>query len=403
MRGKAESRKAPFSWRLPALVIIVLLLFLIILLILHRDRDLGPKPVQGWTITDRGIIDGFEAGLTDATGRPIFCETSAIAYDGTSLIFASDKPIPGDSLNPRSSVFRIEYAAFPSATVEYCTAPPLVEAIKYEDFTLTPDGQYVIATTGFDRVHYAGTSEWDNYNTMLIWPVGDPDQAKVVSPSTVDGVTSSVGLRDHIASALRTEEFPDGVPYFKIEGLAAIPGNQLLLGIRELGASYEVFDYAVMIVSVSYEIVGGQLLLSDDYQLVYEYDPTEQLSEHGGMTVGLSSLEYDRYHDRLYLLTSYENETEAEVTDEDIGALLWLLPLENLKTGAAPELVLKGSDSTPLMFAHKGEGVAVIGGRRLIIIHDDDRVLGREQIEDPETQFLRQPHQAAYTIVELVQ
>ena len=53
------------------------------------------------------------------------------------------------------------------------------------------------------------------------------------------------------------------------------------------------------------------------------------------------------------------------------------------------------------MFAHKGEGVAVINKKRVIIIHDDDRVLGRENIENPETQFSRQPHQAAYTIVDI--
>jgi hypothetical protein len=401
MKKRTDNVRPRLSWKLSGVVIISLLLLLVIVFIFYHYRHLALKPEQRWIISQRGIFDVFDEGLTDANGKTVFCETSAVAYDGTNLIFASDKPIPSDSLNQRSSVFYIDYLDFPSATVEYCTAPAFVEAIKYEDFTVTPDGQYVIATTGFDRVHYAGTSEWDNYNTILIWPVGDPDEARVVSSSTVDGVTSSVGLREKISSALRTEEFPDGVPYFKIEGLAAIPGNQLLFGIRELGATYEVFDYAVMIISVSYEIVDGQLLLSDDYQLVYDYNPTEKLSEHGGITVGLSSIEYDQYHDRLYLLTSYEKKSEGEITDEDIGAFLWFLPVKSLKTGVAPELVVKRPDSTPLLFAHKGEGVAVIDRSRVIIIHDDDRVLGRENIEDPETQFSRQPHQAAYTIVDL--
>jgi hypothetical protein len=393
-----NKRATPSRKPLSIAVLIGLLIFFIMLLSCHHGYL---KPTRGWIISEQGLLDAFEDGLTDANGNTVFCEASAIAYDGRNLIIGSDKPIPGDSLSERSSVFYVDYSGFPAATVEYCTAPPFVQAIKYEDFTVTPDNHYVIATTGFDRVHYAGTSEWDNYNTILMWPVGHPDEVTVVSPSTADGVTSSVGLREKISSVLKTEEFPDGVPYFKIEGLAAIPGNQLLFGIRELGASYQIFDYAVMIISASYEIVDGQLLLSDDYQLVYEYDPTQELSEYGAFTVGLSSIEYDRYHDRLYLLTSYEKGAEGEVRDEDIGAFLWFLPLKNLKTGVAPELVLKGSDSTPLMFAHKGEGVAVIDRRRVIIIHDDDRVLGREKIEDPETQFSRQPHQAAYTIVDL--
>jgi len=398
MKKKSKNNKVSLSWGLLGIIIIILLLSM---MLLYLDKnDFYGKPGQGWMISERGIIDVFEKGLTDDAGKTVFCETSAIAYDGKNVIMGSDKPIPGDSLSQRSSVFYIDYSDFPTAMVTYYTAPAFVEAIKYEDFTVTPDGQYIIATTGFDRVHYTGTSEWDNYNTMLIWPVGKPDEVQIVSSSTVDGVTSSVGLRQKISSALKTQEFPDGVPYFKIEGLAAIPGNQLLLGIRELGASYEVFDYAIIIISVSYDIVNGELILSDDYQLIYDYDPAEKRSELNGFTVALSSLEYDRYHDRLYLLTSYEVQSGGEVTDEDIGAFLWLLPMNNLNTKKAPELVLKGSDATPLLFAHKGEGVAVINERRIIVIHDDDRVLGREHIENVETQFSRQPHQAAYTIVD---
>ena len=399
MKKGAESKRAPSRWR-PCAIIVIILIFLFMIILLWDREGVGVKPEHGWVISEQGMVDAFEEGLTTDDGDIINCEASAIAYDGRNVIIGSDKPIPGDSQTQRSSVFYVDYSDFPSATVTYCTAPAFVEAIKYEDFTVTPDGQYVIATTGFDRVHYTGTSEWDNYNTMLIWPVGRPDEVTVASSSTVDGVTSSVGLREKISSALISEEFPEGAPYFKVEGLAAIPGNRLLLGIREWGESYQVFDYAVIIVSVSYDIVDGELLLSDDYQLIYDYDPAEKLSELGGVTVALSSIEYDRYHDRLYLLTSYENQTDGEVTDEDIGAFLWLLPVENLKTGAAPALVLKRSDSTPLLFAHKGEGVAVINKNRIIIIHDDDRVLGRENIENPETQFSRRPHQAAYAVVD---
>jgi hypothetical protein len=396
MKKNSKNKKASLS---RGIVGILILLLAIVILFQVKD-GFDDKSGQGWMISARGLIDGFEEGLADDDGKTIFCETSAIAFDGKNLILGSDKPIPGDSSGQRSSVFYMEYTDFPTARVTYYTAPAFVEAIKYEDFTVTPDGRYVIATTGFDRVHYTGTSEWDNYNTMLIWPAGKPDEVKIVSSSTVDGVTSSVGLRKMISSVLKTEEFPDGVPYFKIEGLAAIPGDQLLLGIRELGASYQVFDYAVIIISVSYTIVNDELILSDDYRLIYDYDPAEKLSEFGGYTVALSSIEYDSYHDRLYMLTSYENQGEGEVTDEDIGAFLWLLPVDNLNTKKAPELMLKSPDLTPLMFAHKGEGVAIINPKRIIVIHDDDRVLGRESIENPETQFSRKPHQAAYTIVD---
>ena len=399
MKKKAERNRKLFPWR----QIVVLLLLSVAILFLLRDHgDMNHPSEPSWIIRERGLINGFKEGLIDEDGDIVNCEASAIVYDGTNLIMASDKPIPSDSQNKRSSVFYVEYSNFRSQGVKYYTTAPFVEAIKYEDFTITPDGRYVIVTTAFDRVHYSGSSEWDHYNTMLIWAVGKPDTVTLVCPSTKDGVTSSVGLREKISSALVTQEFPEGAPYFKIEGLAAIPGNRLLLGVRELGKSYKEFDYAMKIISVSYNITNGKLLVSDDFRLAYEYDPSERKAELGNFTVALSSIEYDRYHDRLYLLTSYENESDGKVTDEDIGAFLWVLPIDRLDTGKAPDLVLKQSDSSPLRFAHKGEGVAVINKERIFIIHDDDRVLGRTNIENPETQFSRQHNQAAYTIVDLV-
>ena len=59
--------------------------------------------------------------------------------------------------------------------------------------------------------------------------------------------------------------------------------------------------------------------------------------------------------------------------------------------------------SDPLLFAHKAEGVTVLDADRILVIHDDDRVLGRERIENTETQFNRRANQAAYTIIEFVQ
>ena len=401
MKTKSENKRRSISWWL--FVAALFLVFLLLIILFRDGKYFGKKSGQFGVISERGVIDAFQNGLTDCDGNIVFCGASAIAYDGRNLIFGSDRPVPGDSIGERSPVFTMEYAGFPSAEITYYTAPAFIEATKYEDFTVTPDRHYVIATTGFDRVHDTGSSAWDNYNTMLFWPIGKPDEVKVVSACCVDGVTSSVVLRSKISSVLRTEEFPDGVPYFKIEGLAAIPGNTLLLGIRELGADYEVFDYAIKIISVSYHIVKGDLILSDDYRLIYDYDPGEKLAELGGCTVGLSSIEFDKFHHRLYLLTSYEVNNDEEITDEDIGAFLWVLPLNDLKTKKAPEIVVKRSDSTPLMFAHKGEGIAVINSKRLIIIHDDDFVLGREKIANPETQFSRQPNQAAYTVVEFVE
>jgi hypothetical protein len=55
----------------------------------------------------------------------------------------------------------------------------------------------------------------------------------------------------------------------------------------------------------------------------------------------------------------------------------------------------------PLLFAHKGEGVTVLGDDFVLVAHDDDRVLGRNNVTNPETQFSRAVNQAAYTLVAL--
>ncbi|MBU0494133.1 MAG: LysM peptidoglycan-binding domain-containing protein [Chloroflexi bacterium] len=338
-------------------------------------------------IIDRGVVGCFASGLQDDEGNPINCETSAVAYDGTNVIMASDKPIPCDACSP---VFAVTYAdnTLDTASRTYYTAQPFVDAIKYEDMTVTPDNQYVIATTGFDRVR--SDSSWNGYNTMLVWPKGNPDAVKVVAPSTVDGVTSSVGLRARFAQALKNDQFPDGMPYFKVEGLAATPGNKLLFGIREQGASYEDFTYVTKFVQASYTIASdGTLTLGDDFAVVYEHSPVLR------QTVALSSIEYDRYGDRLYLLTSYETAS----TDEGLGGYLWTLSMSDLGAGNAPRLVFKDV-LTPLTFAHKAEGVTVISANRVLVIHDDDRVLGRDDVTNPETQFHREANQGAYTLVE---
>jgi hypothetical protein len=364
---------------------------LIVILLFVGKVSAGENPYgnQG-QITHQGLIDCFEEGLSSSEGEPVFCEASAIVFEGRQLIIASDKPIPGAG---RSAVFAYPYLGCGAieGAVSYLDNPPFVSAIKYEDMTITIDGGWIIATTGFDRLK-SDSHEWDGYNTVLYWPVEDPDAVKVVSPSSAGGVTSSIGLRKGISNALLSEEFPDEVPYFKVESLAAIPGNRLLFGIRELGVRYDQFVYTFKILSVDYQIVGDDLVLAEEFELAYDFDSEGQTLFQ--KDTALSSIEYDPFHERLYLLTSFE----TGETDEDLGGYLWTLPLSEMKSGNAPSIVLK-ENGEALSFAHKAEGITVLGEHELMVIHDDDRVLGREEVENPLTQFSRGAHQAAYTRV----
>ena len=229
---------------------------------------------------------------------------------------------------------------------------------------------------------------------MMLWPVANPDAVTVVAATTTDGVTSSVNLRKNISQVLATTEFPLGAPYFKVESVAAIPGQQLLIGIRETGADYRDFSYTARIIAVPYTVAEHELALGDDFKLIYDFDPlTEAMITR---ETGLSSIEYDKYHDRLYLLTSYE----IDESDEGMGGYLWVLPMQDFRAGKPPALVLR-EDGSPLLFSHKPEAVTVLGDNLVLVVHDDDRVLGSDVITNPETQFSRAANQAAYTVVSI--
>lgn len=338
-------------------------------------------------VVERHTFDCFSPGLEYEPGELVHCETSAAVFDGQAVIFASDKDIPG-----ASAVFTYDYWR---DEVTYHVYQPFLDAIKFEDMTRTPNGAHVIATTAFDRVQDA-SNEWDGYNSLIYWSAGVPWMATVASPTNNEGIVSSVGLRDDFAQAMRTYSYPVGPPYFKIEGLAAVPGNRLLFGVREFGDRYDDFQYAIRIIAVSYAFRDGVLELGSDYEMVYDFNPDNAVPELD-TEVALSSLEYDLYNDRLYLLTSFE----LEETDTGLGAYLWTLPLFALGTETEPNLVIK-PDGSPLLFAHKGEGITVLNRNRVLVVHDDDRVLGDPEVNDLEREFRREPHQAAYTIVEFI-
>jgi hypothetical protein len=349
-------------------------------------------------ISDEGLVEVFPAGLNYSDGNDAYAEVSAVVFDGKNLIFGNDKSIPSAPEQSYSSVFQISENAFPSSPEKYFVSSTFLNATKYEDFTISPEHDYIFATTGFDRIHPSGSAEWDHFNTLLCWPVNAPEKVQVVSPVISGDVSSSVGLRQKISKALANIEFPDGVPYFKIEGLAALPNRQLLFGIREFGENYKLFNYSIKILSTSYEIDNGIVVLPHEFKLIYDISP-ELLQATINQFVAISSLEYDPINHQIFLLTSYENNINNEVTDEGIGAFLWVLTPEDLKNNLPPTLVLNANNSLPLHFAHKAEGLTVIDKNTVLLVHDDDRVCGHTPLTNPETQFYRKANEMAWTIV----
>jgi len=338
------------------------------------------------TILYEGTIHCFPAGLRDERGKLVNAEVSAVLYDGKRLILASDKPIPGED---RSAVFALPMTSKgpDDSSLEYFTAPLIKQAVKYEDFALTTDARYVLATTGFDRIDDA-SHDLNAYNHLLIWPLGEPDKVKVVDPDPRDGVEGSLELRNKLNHAI-------GFPYYKIEGLATIPGERgdglLLFGIREQGQAHNDFEYVSRLVGAHYEISDtGNLVLVDEMRDIYTFDPS--YNESVRFECGLSSLEYDPYHGRLYLVTSFETEQQGAPR---IGGYLWVISLEDLRAGRGPTLVTS-PEGDAIEFEHKAEGLAVLDHERLFVAYDNDRHLGLGSIDERDE---RHACEAPYTLL----
>ncbi|MBI5529732.1 MAG: hypothetical protein HY897_25685 [Deltaproteobacteria bacterium] len=380
----------------------------VVLLVLYLPGCANPQPLSHTgpvglppaaeepvaRIVASGAIDCFPKGLKTEDGSPATCEVSAAVLRGDVLVLASDKPVPGGH---RSSVFKVPFVgALPRQVtpekISYVTAKPFVSAAKFEGMTVTPDGEYHFATTGFDRFD-PGSPKFDAYDTLLFWPAGREALVSLVTPSSRDGVESSAGVWQKLSAAQKSDEFPAGVPYFKVEGLAAIPGDALLFGIREAGKDYKNFAYTVRIISVPYMVRDCHAILGDEVKVLFDV-AGRALSDGAGIaeTVALSSLEYDRFGTRLYMLTSFEAEGGR------VGGYLWVIGLRDLRSGEMPRLVRR-PDGKPLKFTHKPEAVTVVDGATVLVVHDDDRVTGIPPATDPEKGPKRELHQSFYDVV----
>lgn len=340
-------------------------------------NGVGTSSYATASIVKEGLIDCFEKDLK-SNGQPVWCEASAILYDGKKLFIASDKDMP----DSRSSLFywTLQNDLIDTTILSVYTAnTTLKRATKYEDFAQTPDGKSVFLTTGFDRTK-PNSHSWDNYNTLLYWQNGNEGNPQVISMNNMD--SSSVSLRPKIAEALTSASFPQGAPYFKVEGLAATE-KQLYWGIREEGKQFDTFSYKIKILTVPYAIENGTAKLTGNFRVLADINIDS--IKPGPETIAISSIEYDPYHKRFLILTSYE-------TKDSLGGYLWTATEKQLQQNTMS--LVKDANGNPIHFHNKCEDVTIINKRRIIVIHDDDRMMLHVN------GVIRQPHQAAYSIVD---
>jgi hypothetical protein len=336
-------------------------------------------------IINENYLDCFAENTLDADSSKTSCEASAALFVDGQIFLASDKPIPN-----MSSVFSYRFNQFlDSNTIRHYDNYELKSAIKYEDFSILPDNKTILLSTGFDRIK-KDTNSWDRYNCVLYWDKNKPENVQVLAKVDNKGVVSSVRLRPYFQKTLTNSKFPDGTPYFKIEGICAIPGNKLLFGVREKGASYTDFEYVVEIISVSYFFDKGEMILKNDFELVYKMNVADANIKE---PCALSSLEYDVENERLYALTTFE----IDDSNNGVGAYLWYISLDDFHKKKQLSL-LKTKQGETIKFSHKAEGLAIVDSKTLFIVHDDDK---RETLISNKSKQTKKPHQAVYSIVKL--
>jgi hypothetical protein len=300
---------------------------------------------------------------------------------------ASDRDFPGSS-----AMFTLPFSlplANYGADVKVVDQSVINNARKWEDMSISPDGRFIFAITGFDRVK-AGSHSWDNFNALVYWPAGVIDSAKLLCETDSGGVKSSLILRQRISKVLADAEFPDGMPYFKTEALCVLPGERLLIGIREYGKDYNNFHYAFRILQCTYTVAGNTIQLNDDLKEIYRRDSLFAAGNKNSLA--LSSMEYDPLTDRIWFLTSYEdNSGTTPVT----GAYLWMLNLPDLEAGKPP-VVVRNSTGFHQHFTHKAEGITIVNPTTLLIICDDDRNLLPLETEGD---LIREAHQSVYYVI----
>ncbi|MFJ4053103.1 hypothetical protein ACIPZC_06500 [Pseudomonas sp. NPDC089743] len=324
-----------------------------------------------------------------APGTPVNCEVSAVVESNGKLLLANDKRLPAPG-GPALFTLDIEQGKI-SGEPTVLPGKALREADKYEALTKTLDGRYMIASTAFNK---AGTDEdpsSDILNTILYWPVDDPEAAKPLSPTSRSGVTSSISLREQIEKAI-------GASYYQIEAITMAPSEpakaktadgQLIIGIRRHGNDKTDAHFGFTLISAHVKFKEGTLALVEAFKSVQNFNVQAQ-----GHTVGLSGIEYDRFNkDRLYAVTSYEEKSvdAANKPITKIGGFLWVVPFAAGKPGT-PQLVTREDGST-LRFSNKPEGVEVLDAHQIIVVHDDDRV----EVQTSEAGIERGANEFAYS------
>ncbi len=331
----------------------------------------------------------FPEGTINFDKTEVSLELSGVSYYHDSLFIVSEKEIPGTS-SFFAGPFKIP---FKRRNLSPISNIDVLNSLTFAGLALTPYQKYLFAVTSF-RSGSMSYPAWDNYNMLFYKRLVPPEPFSLAYTVERNEIYSSLDLYPKFKKALRTKLHKKGPPYFEIGGIAAIRENYLLFAISKIGENPNNYENVNIIIGAKYEIIDNEFSFIEEIKELYRFEPDINLNLRGPMA--LTGIEYDKYNNWIYLLCSY-NKGDRDI---DLGGYLWVLPMRNFILKKAPILV-EDDDGLPISFAHKPGGITVLDKNQILIVFDDDRVIGSDVIIDNRTQFKRKQNEAAYLILEV--
>lgn len=338
---------------------------------------------SNYKIIKSGYSKCFDSVIYQINKQPYTCEPSTVSYFRGNIFIGNDKLFP----EPYSSIFSFKFDNnIDCKTRQYSTNKYFKYVNKFEASTVTPDSSFFIFTGAFN---YTWNKDTNNrkFNTAIFFKTTDAEIGGVLHIKNKKGKYSKE-IKEELKKALKNKHFPKGPDYLKIEGLAAIPGNKLLFGVREFGKSYEDFNYTITIIQTKFKIKNNKVVLSDKFKKIYSFKPGPKYGD-----IALSSIEFNSYDSCLYVVTSLEKGTRTK----DIGAYLWKISLDDLYK-QKPLTPILDSNNQHIRFNHKIEGMTFVGPNKILLIADDDRIRG---INEQNPFFERQFNEFFWYLIEL--
>lgn len=351
----------------------------ILILFLSYSNEISEK-ISAEIITD-GYFDCFDDSYKGYT-----CEPSTVVYHDGKVFLGNDKSFPDN----KSSIFSFSLKkTINCESKTYYTDKIFYDVKKYESSTISPDKKFILFSSSYsypasDSVH------GELYNSTIYFEPNNFSNNGFLH-ITNDNSPNSIDVKMQIKYALMSDEFPTGPDYIKIEGMSFTPDNRLLFGVREMGMSYGNFEYVNIILAADYIVVNNSIRLVGIVKKVYEFEPDDDLELK--TPVGLSSIEYSEFDEKLYIVTSYEHGNKTE----DMGAYLWCISIDELNAGEEPHLILN-KNGNPFEINHKIEGLTILDKKKILLIGDDDRVTGENE-KNPI--FTKKLNEAYWAVVKL--